>query len=90
MISRPRYVSVIVCRGAVPATSLPGRPFASYLAKQDQPVWRRKLQAAWAHPAYADAKRALDRLYHELRILNESAARRVSQKGSRKPSCSTG
>ena len=46
----------------------------SYLAKQDQPVWRRKLQAAWAHPTHADAKRALDRLYRELRLLNESAA----------------
>ena len=42
----------------------------SYLAKQDQPVWRRKLQAAWAHPAYADAKRALDRLARELRLLS--------------------
>ncbi len=46
----------------------------SYLAKQDQPAWRRKLQAAYAHPSYADAKRALDRLYRELRIRNESAA----------------
>ena len=46
----------------------------SYLAKQDQPAWRRKLQAAYAHPAYADAKRALERLYHKLRIVNESAA----------------
>ena len=46
----------------------------SYLAKQDQPVWRRKLQAAWAHPTYADAKRALDRLHRELRLRNESAA----------------
>ena len=51
----------------------------SYLAKQDQPVWRRKLQAAWAHPAYADAKRALDRLYRELRLLNESAAASLAE-----------
>ncbi len=34
------------------------------------PVWRRELQAAWAHPAYADAKRALDRLARELRLLS--------------------
>ncbi len=46
----------------------------SYLAKQDQPTWRRKLQAAYAHPTYADAKRALNRLHRELRLKNESAA----------------
>lgn len=51
----------------------------SYLAKQDQPTWRRKLQAAWAHPAYADAKRALDRLHRELRLLNESAAASLAE-----------
>jgi transposase-like protein len=46
----------------------------SYLALVDQPVWRRKLQAAYAHPDFADAKRALQRLGRELRLLNESAA----------------
>jgi putative transposase len=46
----------------------------SYLAPQEQPTWRRKLQAAYAHPSYADAKRALDRLHRELRLVNESAA----------------
>lgn len=46
----------------------------SYLAKQDQPTWRRKLQAAYAHPAYADAKRSLERLHRELQLVNESAA----------------
>lgn len=51
----------------------------SYLAKQDQPAWRRKLQAAYAHPTYADAKRALERLYHELRIVNESAAASLAE-----------
>lgn len=51
----------------------------SYLATQDQPVWRRKLQAAWAHPAYADAKRAMDRLHRELRLLNESAAASLAE-----------
>jgi len=51
----------------------------SYLAKQDQPTWRRKLQAAWARPASADAKRALDRLHRELRLLNESAAASLAE-----------
>lgn len=46
----------------------------SYLTLADQPIWRRKLQAAYAHPAHADAKRALQRLGRELRLLNESAA----------------
>ena len=46
----------------------------SYLAKADQPTWRRKMQAAYAHATYADAKRALDRLHRELRLVNESAA----------------
>ena len=46
----------------------------SYLAKRDQQPWRRKLQAASAHPTYAEAKRALDRLQRELRVLNASAA----------------
>jgi putative transposase len=51
----------------------------SYLAKQQQPAWRRKLQAAYAHPAYADAKRALDRLHRELRLVNESAAASLAE-----------
>lgn len=46
----------------------------SYLAPADQVVWRRKLQAAYAHASYADAKRALHRLIRELRLVNESAA----------------
>ncbi|MGH7633323.1 MAG: IS256 family transposase [Gemmatimonadaceae bacterium] len=46
----------------------------SYLPKHEQPAWRRKLQAAYAHPVYADAKRALERLHRELRLRNESAA----------------
>jgi putative transposase len=51
----------------------------SYLAKQDQPTWRRKLQAAYAHPTYADSKRAIERLYRELRVINESAAASVAE-----------
>lgn len=46
----------------------------SYLTLADQPAWRRKLQAAYAHASYADAKRALQRLARELRLVNESAA----------------
>ena len=51
----------------------------SYLAKQDQPRWRRKLEAAYAYPLYADAKRALDKLHHELRIMNASAAASLAE-----------
>lgn len=51
----------------------------SYLTPPEQPEWRRKLQAAYAHPAYADAKRALDRLHRELRVRNESAAASLAE-----------
>ena len=51
----------------------------SYLAKEEQPKWRRKLQAAYAHPGYADAKRALERLVRELSLVNESAARSLEE-----------
>jgi transposase-like protein len=46
----------------------------SYLGLAEQAAWRRKLQAAYAHPSYADAKRALQRLVRELHVLNASAA----------------
>lgn len=46
----------------------------SYLPKSEHPIWRRKLQAAYAHPTYAAAKRALDRLERELTLRNVSAA----------------
>lgn len=51
----------------------------SYLPKHEQPTWRRKLQAAYAHPSYADAKRALQRLARELAVRNESAARSLEE-----------
>lgn len=51
----------------------------SYLAKSEQPLWRRKLSAAYAHASYADAKRAVQRLITELRVLNESAARSLEE-----------
>lgn len=46
----------------------------SYLTKVERPVWRRKLEAAYAQTTYGDAKRALERLYQQLRVRNESAA----------------
>ena len=51
----------------------------SYLTKAEQLVWRRTLHAAYAHPGYADAKRALQRLVTDLRVLNESAARSLEE-----------
>lgn len=51
----------------------------SYLPQHDQPSWRRKLQAAYAHASYPDAKRALQRLARELAIVNESAARSLEE-----------
>jgi len=51
----------------------------SYLTKPLQIVWRRKLQAAYAHPSYADARRALHRLVTELRPINASAAKSLEE-----------
>jgi putative transposase len=51
----------------------------SYLPKAEQALWRRKLQAAYAHPSYADAKRALQRLVRELAVRNASAARSLEE-----------
>jgi len=51
----------------------------SYLTKPQQLLWRRKLNAAYAHPSYADAKRALQRLVRELTSSNESAARSLEE-----------
>ena len=50
-----------------------------YLRKPQQILWRRKLQAAYAHPAHADAKRALQRLHQELVVLNASAANSLAE-----------
>ena len=51
----------------------------SYLTRTDQPVWRRKLHAAYAQGTYADAKRALQRVVADLRVVNESAARSLEE-----------
>jgi putative transposase len=50
-----------------------------YLPKAEQAAWRRKLQAAYAQPSYAHAKRALQRLSRELSILNASAVRSLEE-----------
>ena len=51
----------------------------SYLPKSEQVVWRRKLQAAYAHPGYDAAKRALLRLERELTLRNASAAASLAE-----------
>ena len=51
----------------------------SDLTKPLQVIWRRKLQAAYQHATYADAKRALQKLVTELAKLNESAARGLEE-----------
>jgi len=52
----------------------------SYVSPARRVEWRRKLQAAYAHPGDADAKRALQRLGRELRLLNESAAESLAER----------
>ena len=47
----------------------------AYLPEGHRISWRRKLQAAYEKPTYAEARAALLRLHQELRLLNESAAR---------------
>jgi transposase-like protein len=51
----------------------------SYLPKRDHALWRRKLQAAYAHPDYADARRALQQLVRELTKVNVSAAHSLEE-----------
>jgi len=45
-----------------------------YLAKPQQSLWRRKLQAAYAQPTLTQAHAALTKLRRELQLLNASAA----------------
>jgi len=51
----------------------------AYLPKSQQGPWRRKLQAAYERPTYAEAKAALLRLRPELRLLNESAVKSLDE-----------
>src|SRR5512139_4310131 len=51
----------------------------AYLPKPQQAPWRRKLQAAYERPTYAEATAALGRLRPELRLLNESALKSLDE-----------
>ena len=46
----------------------------AYLPKNEQPLWRRRLQQAYERPTYSEAKKQLEQLDKELRLVNESAA----------------
>ena len=46
----------------------------SYLAKNEQPVWRQRLQRAYNRPAYDEALGVLEKLQGELDDRNQSAA----------------
>lgn len=46
----------------------------SYLAKREQPSWRRRLQRAMDRPTFGEARSALDELDAELEQINQSAA----------------
>jgi len=50
-----------------------------YLPKSQRTTWRRKLQAAYERPSYAEAKGALLRLRQELRLVNESAVKSLDE-----------
>jgi len=51
----------------------------AYLPPSQQAPWRRKLQAAYEKPTYAEAKAALLRCRRELGLLNESAVRSLDE-----------
>jgi len=50
-----------------------------YLPPSRQAGWRRKLQAAYEQPTYAEAKAALDALQRDLRRVNLSAAESLAE-----------
>jgi transposase-like protein len=55
------------------------RNVADHLPEEHKADVRRKLQNAYSMTDYADAKRALERLHHELMHLNPSAARSLEE-----------
>jgi len=55
------------------------RNVIDHLPEEHKGDVRRKLQSAYAMADYADAKRALERLHHELMHLNPSAARSLEE-----------
>ena len=50
-----------------------------HLPPGQQATWRRKLQAAYEQPTYPQAKRALQRLAAELKLVNASAAKSLAE-----------
>ncbi len=51
----------------------------SYLPKNEQPDWRRRLQRAYNRPTYKEALAALEQLHAELEERNQSAARSLAE-----------
>lgn len=51
----------------------------AYLPKSQRPTWRRKLQAAYERPSYPEAKSALLRVRHALRLVNASAVKSLDE-----------
>ena len=51
----------------------------AYLAKNEQALWRRRLQHAYERPTYREARAAPDGLHKELSLLNQSAAASLSE-----------
>ena len=51
----------------------------SYLAKGEQKYWRGRLQKAYQRPTCEEAKRALDKIRHELLDINESAVASLNE-----------
>ena len=51
----------------------------SYLAKDEQASWRRRLQHAYDRPTYSEAKAALTKLHGELEGRNQSAAASLAE-----------
>jgi transposase-like protein len=51
----------------------------SYLAKEQQETFRRKLQRAYQEPTYEKSKAALMRVKKELSLINESAVRSLEE-----------
>ena len=56
------------------ASGTSARTWVSYLAKNEQAMWRQRLQRAYNRPDYAEALGALETLHGELDERNQSAA----------------
>lgn len=51
----------------------------SYLAREEQPAWRRRLQQAYNRPTSEEARQALERIHRDLAERNESAAASLAE-----------